>query len=258
MDLGPFHVVDGPLAIELHLGGIVGSRRRVVTELTVFDDALGDVDPEAGDAAVEPEAVDLVEGVTNGRVPPVEIRLLRKKVVQVVLARVGVERPGRPAKGAQPVIRRAAVRLAIGPDVPIAVGGRARGPRVNEPRVPITAVVGHDVEHDLDVALCRFRDQRVGGGQVAENRLHPAIVGDIVANISVRRDRDRVQPDGIDAQPLQVVEAIDDALQVTDAIDVGVLERSRIGLIDDAFPPPFPSGHRQPCYRLGRRLPAVA
>src|SRR5437660_5984052 len=101
MDLGPFHVVDGPLAVELHVWGIVGSRRRVITELTVFDDALGNVDPEARDAAVVPEAVDIVEGVMNRGVPPVEIRLFRKKVVQVVLAGARVERPGRPTEGAQ-------------------------------------------------------------------------------------------------------------------------------------------------------------
>jgi len=124
--------------------------------------------------------------------------------------------------------------------------------------MPVAAVIGHDVEHDLDVALARLGDQPVDRTQVAKDRLHGAVVGDVVADIGIRRNGDRVQPDGIDAQPLQVVEAIDDALQVTDAIAVGVLERSRIGLIDDAFPPPFPSGHRQPCYRLGRRLPAVA
>src|SRR6266576_2556291 len=133
MDLGPFHVVDGPLAIELHVGGILGSGRRVVTQLAVFDDALGNIDPEAGDAAVEPEAVDVVEGITNGRVPPVQIRLFRKKVVQVALARVGVERPGRPTKGTQPVIRRAAIRLGIGPNVPIAMSAST------VPRSPKTA-----------------------------------------------------------------------------------------------------------------------
>jgi len=52
---------------------------------------VGDVDPKARNAAIEPEAVDVVEGVTNGGVPPVEIRLFWEKVVQVILARLTVQ-----------------------------------------------------------------------------------------------------------------------------------------------------------------------
>src|SRR5256885_8969654 len=117
---------------------------------------MGDVDAEASDAAVEPEAVDLVESVANGGIPPVEVRLLREEVVQVELAGMRVKGPRRAAKGAQPVIRRAAIRPGIGPDVPIAMGGRARRPCVDEPRMPVAAVIGDDVEHDLDVALARL------------------------------------------------------------------------------------------------------
>src|ERR1700738_5453075 len=114
---------------------------------------MRDVDPESGDTAVEPEAIDVVEGIADRWVPPVEVRLLGEEIMQIVLARVRVERPRRPPEGAQPVVRRIAIRLGIGPDIPIAVCRAARGSGIAEPRVPIAAVIRHDVEHDLDVAL---------------------------------------------------------------------------------------------------------
>src|SRR5207302_8962407 len=69
-------------------------RTRVVAELTVLDERVRDVDPEAADAAVEPEADDRLELRADVRVPPVEVRLLRREVVQVVHPALLVERPG--------------------------------------------------------------------------------------------------------------------------------------------------------------------
>src|SRR6202140_2867818 len=107
---------------------------------------MRDVDPESGDTAVEPEAIDVVEGIADRWIPPVEVRLLGEEVMQVVLARLRVECPGGPAEGAQPVVRRTAIRLGIGPDITIAVCRAARGSGIDEPRVPIAAVIRHDVE----------------------------------------------------------------------------------------------------------------
>jgi hypothetical protein len=50
---------------------------------------------------------------------------------------------------------------------------------------------------------------------------------------------DRRQPDGVDAEPLEVVEAAADAGQVADAVPVRVGERARVDLVDDAVAPPL-------------------
>ena len=55
-----------------------------VAQLAVLDQPVRDVDTEAGDAAVEPEAEDAVELGADVRVPPVEVGLLGRELVQVV------------------------------------------------------------------------------------------------------------------------------------------------------------------------------
>ena len=90
-----------------------GTRRAcadaLVTELTVLEEAVRDVDAEPIDAAVEPEAEDADEIALHLRVVPVEIRLFRREEMQVVLAARLVQRPSRAAEGGLPIVRRAAV-----------------------------------------------------------------------------------------------------------------------------------------------------
>ena len=81
-------------------------------------------------------------------------------------------------------------------------------------------------------------DQLVEVGERAERRVDVVVVGDVVAEVGVRRDGDRAQPDAVDAEPLQVVEPLDDPPQVADAVAVGVAERARIDLVERAFAPP--------------------
>src|SRR5207247_8458016 len=68
--------------------------RRIVAQGGVLVDALCDVDPEAGDPAVEPEPQDPLELRVHGRLPPVQVRLGGQEAVQVVLAAGVVDRPG--------------------------------------------------------------------------------------------------------------------------------------------------------------------
>ena len=111
--------------------------------------------------AVAPEAHDLVELAAHVLVPPVEVRLLGQVVVQVVLAGGVVERPGRAAEAAHPVVRRRPVRPRVGPHVPVAVADVARRPGVDEPGVLVAGVVGHQVHEDPDAPPARPR--RPGG-----------------------------------------------------------------------------------------------
>src|SRR5207237_7717028 len=97
--------------------------------MQILDDAVGDVDSKPGDAAVEPEPIDRIEGIFDFGIPPVEVRLLGQEIVEIVLAAPFVERPGRPTKGAEPVVRMSSVGLWGGPGMPIpmACGGYSAG-----------------------------------------------------------------------------------------------------------------------------------
>src|SRR5262249_39049307 len=66
-----------------------------------------------------------------------------------------------------------------------------------------------------------------------------AVVGDVVAEVGHRRWEDGRDPDGIDAQPLQVVQPLGDARQVAYAVVIGVLKPARVDLVDDAALPPL-------------------
>ena len=68
--------------------------------------------------------------------------------------------------------------------------------------------------------------------------MYARIVGDVVAKVGHGRRVNRRDPDGTNAEPLEIVEPLDYALQVTDAITIAVLERSRIYLVNNAFLPP--------------------
>src|SRR5207237_2881730 len=121
----------------------------------------------------------------------------------------------------------------------------------------IAGVIGHDVEHDLDAALGGLRDQFIRGPQVAELRLDIAVVRDVVTHVRIRRYRDRGQPDGVDPQPLQVIEPADDPAQVTDAVAIRVLERARVDLVDERVSPAFAASLWVACLLAAFRTPVL-
>ena len=98
----------------------------VVAEARVLDQVLEGVEAEAVGAAVEPEAHRLEHRALEGGVSPVEIGLRGEELVEVVLMGGRVERPAAAAEDRQPVVRRAAVRRGVAPDVPVAARAGAR------------------------------------------------------------------------------------------------------------------------------------
>ena len=71
----------------------------------------------------------------------------------------------------------------------------------------------------------------------------PGVVADVVAEVGERRCVDRSQPDRVDPEPLQVVEAARDPRQIADPVAVGVLEGARVDLVDHGL---FPPGAHRP------------
>ena len=77
--------------------------------------------------------------------------------------------PGRSAEDARPVVGQAPVGLGVGPDVVVAVRRVPPAERVDEPRMLVARVVGHQVHQDPDPALAR-RAARACRGRRASRR----------------------------------------------------------------------------------------
>src|SRR5205085_243346 len=77
------------------------------------------VDAETVDAAVEPEARRIQQGILNARVVHIEIGLLAQEIVQIILPAARIPGPGRAAKDRLPIVGRRTIRFGVGPDVPI-------------------------------------------------------------------------------------------------------------------------------------------
>src|SRR5918994_201449 len=72
----------------------------------------------------------------------------------------------------------------------------------------------------------------------AEHGVHGLVVRDVVAEVVHRRRIDRRQPEGVHAEPREVIKPLLDPAEVAHAITVGVLERARVDLVDDRVLPP--------------------
>src|SRR5450432_1400264 len=71
-----------------------------------------------------------------------------------------------------------------------------------------------------------------------EDRIDPAVIRDVIAEIRHGRGVDRRNPHCIDAKSRQVVKPLADAIKVADAVGVAVLKGPRIYLVDNASLPP--------------------
>src|SRR5262245_51857157 len=102
----------------------------------------------------------------------------------------------------------------------------------------IGRMIGNEIEDNLDSIRVRRPHQLTKIIQRSKQRIDVAIVADVVAEISHWRRVDRRDPDGVDAEPGQVIEPRGNAFQVADTVVVSVLKRARIDLIDNTVFPP--------------------
>ena len=249
----------GPRAVGRGRGRVIGQRGIVHCE-------VDRIEPEAVDAAIEPEARGVEQFLLHRRIVPVELRLFLEEIVEIILLPPRVPRPRRAAEHRLPVRRRAAVGLGVGPDVPVGLVARpARAARL-EPRMLVRRVRIDLVDDDAQSERVRARDQRVEIGERPEDRVDVAIVRHVIAEILHRRGEEGRQPDGVHPEPGDVFEMRGDAVEVADPVTVRVGKAARVDLIDRcALPPGFGSsgngvlgrgGHR--AHSLGRRAGVAA
>ena len=207
--------------------------------------AVRDVDAEAVDAAVQPEPHRLLEVGDHLGVGEVQVRLLRREEVQVPLpVRHAASTPGRRRPTAS--CSAARCRPARGPsrNKYRARSGEpgAAASAALEPVVLVRAVVRHQVDRHPDAERVGLGEQGVELGQVAEDRLDVARIGDVVAVVGHRRGVERRDPEGVHAEVGEVRQPAADAGQVTDAVAVAVGEAADVDLVEDRVPPPVGRG----------------
>ena len=160
----------------------------LVAQLAVLEQSVGDVHPEAVDAAVEPEPQHALEHLAHLGVAPVQVGLGAVEDVEVPLCRsVG---PSSTRSHAMPPKIEfqlfggclPAAAFALAEHVAVALGAAgAGGQRLLEPLVLVGGVVGHQVDDDLEAERVRLLEQGVGVGEVAEPRVDVDVVGHVVA-----------------------------------------------------------------------------
>ena len=170
----------------------------------------------------------------------------------VVLPCCLVEGPGSAAEAARPIVGRSAAGGRVAPQVPVAFRVVAAGPAFSKPGMPLGRMVRHEIEDDLQATpVCRLH-QRVEIRQGPEHRVDAAVIRYVVAEIGHRRGVHWRNPDRVDSQLHQVVEAACDAVQIADAVAVAVLERPWVDLVDDAALPPACGGNHLRHRRIQR------
>ena len=120
---------------------------------------------------------------------------------------------------------------------------------------------GNEIEQDADPELSRGCDQRIEILDRPEVRVDASIVGDVVAPVTVRRREGRVEPDAVNAEPVEVVQAPAKAYEVADTVAVRISEGPRIRLVENAaVPPRLPGRSHEQRYpgKRGSRVAATA
>jgi hypothetical protein len=201
-------------------------------------DVVDHVHAESVDAAVEPPVHHGEDRRAHLGVLPVEVGLLRGEQVQVILAGLLVQSPGRPAEGAAPEVWFATV-VAVAPDIPVPFRVVAGGPRLREPRVLVARVVHDEVHHEFEAAVVHLGQEQVELGEGSEERIDVPVIADVVTVVGLRRAVDGGEPHDVHSELLQVVEPASDAAEVADAIAVRIGEASRVDLVDHRVRPPW-------------------
>ena len=182
-------------------------KRRVVAQLPVVDIVVDRIEPEAVDAALQPEPHRLQQRLLHLRIVEVEVRLRGQEIVQVVLlARRSHSQAGPPKIDSQ-----------LFGAVPSGFGSA----QTYQSALGLLRLARLSTNHGCRSEECdstwsmmifrpetvRLGDQRVEILDRAEHRIDGAVVRHVVAHVGHRRLEEWRQPDGVDAERGDVSEA---------------------------------------------------
>ena len=121
-----------------------------------------------------------------------------------------------------------------------------RATRFLKPRMLVGGVIHHHLDDHPQTAIVRAVQECLEILESAVAGMNGVIIRDVIAIIAKRRGIKGQQPDGVDAQLLQIIEALRQARKVADAVAVAVIERAHVQLVNDGvFVPQAVLLHRQ-------------
>jgi hypothetical protein len=97
----------------------------------------------------------------------------------------------------------------------------------------IGGVIDHQVDDDANPPLLGTVGELDEVAQCPMGGIHAVVVGHIVTVVAAWRGLERHEPDRGDAQPVEVVQAAHESLEVPDSVSVGVHEGADGEAIDD-------------------------
>ncbi len=168
------------------------------------------------------------------------------EAVQVVLACLVVVLPEAGLLVREHHALRAVGGRLVLPHVPVAVARVAAAARVLEPGVLRGGVVDDEVGDHPHAAVAGRADQLDDVAERAQPGVDAVEVDDVVAVVAVRGGEERHQPQAGDAESVEVVDALDEALDVAAAVAVAVGERLDVQAVDDRVLPPEVGGPGEP------------
>ena len=224
---------------------------RIVLVHRRLGDQVHHVKAESLQPLLSPEIDDVSALFPHIRVRPVQVRLGGIKQMQIPLIKLRNILPGWSSELGLPVGGRKLPLYAGFTPAGITRAGITRGAccefpfaedvvllilflapeRSLEPLVLRGGVIEHHVKHEADAALFRFPDQILQIFHGPVSGVDPAVVRHIIAVVLLRGDRHRVEPDDIDPQLLKIIQAGNDAADITPSVSFGILKRFRIDLI---------------------------
>lgn len=205
----------------------------------IFDEGVRHIHPEAVATLAEPEAHDVDHGVLGppsgrgiGRLLPGSVTLGEAEVERRLTFEEVQDIRGVAIAFPADERHRITVEGAVGPDVPVGVGVVFGLLTSLEPRVFLARVPRYQIEQDVDAASVRLLEQthQVAVGPVS--RRDAAVVTHIVSGILEWRVEAGVDPQRVASQSRDVVQFLDDALQVPDAVTVGIVKTLRVDLVE--------------------------
>ncbi len=221
----------------------VGFRQVLVVRALALAQVRNRVEPETVHAHVEPVAHHAEDRLAHLRIVEVQVRLVAEEAVPVVGLGLVVPGPVRLLGVGEDDAGAGVPGRIVAPDVVVALGrALGRTPRRLEPRVLVGRVVDDELGDDAQVPAMRFLHELVKIGARTVGRMHVPVVGDVIPVVAQRRRVERQQPDGVDAEILDVVELLGQSGEIADPVVVGIEKRLDVQLVDDGVPVPMPVG----------------
>ncbi len=223
------------------LQDLVALGQVLVVGAVALDQIRHRVEPQPVDAHVEPEAQDAHDVGENAGVVVVEVGLVRIEPVPEIGLGDRVPGPVRGLGVEKDDARAGIFLVGVAPHIIIAPHGAGFGrARPLEPGVLVGGVVDHELGDDADATGVRRRHEAAEVAHGAVGGIDRGVVGDVVAVVAQRRGVERQQPDGGDAELVQIIELLHQAGEIPDPVIVGIEERLDVQLVDDGVLVPEP------------------